>query len=362
MKRNKHKIRQFVIQQIGAHPRDITKLVSKTFRMSRQAANRYLQQMVDEGLIIAEGNTKSREYSLVVLGEQALSLNIAPDLAEDQVWRESVRPLLKDIPQNILTICQYSFTEMLNNVVDHSEGTQAYIHIRCTAISIDITIIDDGVGIFHKIKREFHLDDERHAILELAKGKLTTAPSRHSGEGIFFTSRVCDHFSILSGKLYFGHAHEGQDWLLEEEDTSMADGTLVNMSINPTSNRTLQEVFEQYASEDEDFGFNKTHVPVFLARYGDENLISRSQAKRLLARFEKFKEVMLDFENVAMIGQAFADEIFRVFQQQNPDVNITWINAKEEVEKMIRRITKRENNQPSNVSQLSLFDNDTFSD
>jgi len=65
--------------------------------------------------------------------------------------------------------------------------------------------------------------------------------------------------------------------------------------------------------QDNDFGFSKTHIPVFLAAYGEDNLISRSQAKRLLVRFERFKEIILDFENVESIGQAFADEIFRVF-------------------------------------------------
>ena len=81
----------------------------------------------------------------------------------------------------------------------------------------------------------------------------------------------------------------------------------------------------------------KTQVPVFLAIYGNENLISRSQAKRLLVRFEKFKTIILDFEGVDMIGQAFADEIFRVFQNTHPTIDIRPINTNEQVEKMISR-------------------------
>jgi len=57
-------------------------------------------------------------------------------------------------------------------------------------------------------------------------------------------------------------------------------------------------------------------VPVKLAQYGNDKLVSRSQAKRLLARVELFKVVMLDFTNVPTIGQAFADEIFRVFRKR----------------------------------------------
>jgi hypothetical protein len=70
---------------------------------------------------------------------------------------------------------------------------------------------------------------------------------------------------------------------------------------------------------------------------GDESLVSRSQARRLLARFERFKEVILDFEGIASIGQAFADEIFRVFVQENPHIHLTPLNANDEVLKMISR-------------------------
>jgi hypothetical protein len=79
---------------------------------------------------------------------------------------------------------------------------------------------------------------------------------------------------------------------------------------------------------------------VFLAQYGDENLVSRSQAKRLLTRFDKFREVILNFENVEVIGQAFADEVFRVFTNKNPKIRLSYINTNEQVKKMILRATK----------------------
>lgn len=68
-----------------------------------------------------------------------------------------------------------------------------------------------------------------------------------------------------------------------------------------------------------------------------ENPVSRSQVKRLLARFDCFKEVMLDFERVPMIGQAFADEVFRVFQAQQPDIRLWWRHTEPDMERMIRR-------------------------
>lgn len=95
-------------------------------------------------------------------------------------------------------------------------------------------------------------------------------------------------------------------------------------------------VFDRYATIDHP-GFYRTHVPVFLVRYGDENLVSRSQAKRVLARVERFMEVVLDFRGVSQIGQAFADEIFRVFRLEHPEVNLMAINTNAEIDWMIRR-------------------------
>ena len=109
------------------------------------------------------------------------------------------------------------------------------------------------------------------------------------------------------------------------------------MHINPNSDRTIQNVFDRFASTDQNYSFVLTQVPVALARIGSENLISRSQAKRLLARFEKFKEVSLDFKGIDLLGQAFADEVFRVFAQEHPQVKLRWVNANKDVDKMIRR-------------------------
>jgi len=84
----------------------------------------------------------------------------------------------------------------------------------------------------------------------------------------------------------------------------------------------------------DDFGFNETVVPMRLARYGDEQLVSRSQAKRLIARFDRFKRVVLDFQGIAEVGQAFADELFRVYAREHPDVELLPIHYSEQIERM----------------------------
>ena len=79
-------------------------------------------------------------------------------------------------------------------------------------------------------------------------------------------------------------------------------------------------------------------MPIKLAKSGDVNLLSRSQAKRVLARLECFRIVLLDFKDVDTIGPAFADEIFRVFNLTHPDVQFEIVNADQHVKKVIDHV------------------------
>ena len=261
---------------------------------------------------------------------------IEAGLEEDQVWCAAVLPLLEGLPANSIDIWQYCVTEMVNNAIDHSEGSRLTVAVRRRPSNTRVRVLDDGVGIFRKIKAAFNLEDENQAILELSKGKLTTDRDRHSGQGIFFTSRMLDEFSILSRGAYFSHeAAQPRDWLLPGDN--LDSSTMVTMALENNTDRTLKDVFDQYSSGD-NYDFSKTVVPLRLAKFGEEKLISRSQAKRALARVERFRAVVFDFEGVEMIGQAFADEMFRVWAKAHEDVECFVIGASPDVRKMVAAV------------------------
>ena len=333
-------VRDFIVQEVGKNPGSISHVVSEKFGISRQAVNHHLLKLIRDGLLIPEGNTRGRRYHLKPIREKGFFLPITSELEEDRVWRQYLTPLFNGIGSNVVNICHYGFTEMFNNIIDHSEATNALVGFKYMPDRIELTVFDNGIGIFNKITRDLGLEDHRHAILELSKGKLTTDPEHHTGEGIFFTTRMFDEFSILSGDLYFSHSLDNDDWLLETKKSS-DKGTFITMVIEPQSNRTTKEVFDSYTSEDDDYSFTRMHVPVALTIYGEENLVSRSQAKRVLARFECFKGVFLDFEGVEFIGQAFADEIFRVFKNANPNIKLVWVRANDNIEKMIKSVYQK---------------------
>lgn len=329
-------IRDYILKNIPENRHNITSITANHFGISRQAVLRHIRYLITNNKILAHGSTRDRYYELKPIANFSIVLKNSPDLEEDKIWREEIRPHLKGVQSNVFDICMYGFTEMLNNVIDHSGANIVTINLNYSREKIQLDVMDDGIGIFRKIQKELNLEDHIHAVLELSKGKLTTDPEHHTGEGIFFTARMFDSFSILSSELFFLHKKDGYDWILETYDKTNL-GTLISMEISTDSERTAKSVFDTFVSSEDDYDFSKTRVPVNLARYGNENLISRSQAKRLLARFDRFKEVVLNFKDVEMIGQAFADEIFRVFQKQYPQIHLYSVNANDQVTKMIKR-------------------------
>ena len=328
-------VRGFLLEHIESHQGDVVTLTADHFSISRQAVNKHLLVLREQGAIVKEGNTRDARYRLVPLATESFRFPLTGELEENVIWSEVVRPLIEPLPANVLNIWHHGFTEIFNNAIDHSNGTTVLVKITRTAVSTEIMVSDDGVGIFRKIQAELNLLDERHAIFELAKGKLTTDPQNHSGEGIFFTSRMFDQFGILSGALYFDHHKDSSEDVVMEREVA-AGGTSVFMTLSNRAAHTTKEIFDEY-TENEDYTFDRTVVPVDLAKYGVDELISRSQAKRLLARLDLFKRVMLDFRNVDMIGQAFADQIFRVFANEHPEIELLATNTSVAVQQMISR-------------------------
>lgn len=329
-----------VTKDVVEHPRDLTRHYAERLNISRVAANKYIQRLETEGWIARSGPSTHPVFS-PGYKRRIARLYALTGLEEHIAWEKDFKPYL-NLSSNIQSIVSHGFTEMVNNAIDHSDGKSVFVWATQDETNLRIIISDDGIGIFAKITSALSLPDMRQALFELSKGKLTTDPSKHTGEGVFFTSRMFDSFEISANGLQFNHdADSPHDWL-EEATGVFPVGTAVFMRIGLMSTRTTMEVYAQFTDAPEDHDFSKTVVPMKLARFGDEQLVSRSQAKRLIARFDRFRTVILDFSEVQEIGQAFADELFRVYGASHPNIELLPKNMTEQVEKMwLRAISPR---------------------
>src|SRR5659263_524880 len=91
--RRASEIREFLLDSIPLHPKDVAAFAIERFGITRQAVNHHMQGLVKEGLVSAQGNTRQRSYGLVTLTTKTVT---APLLAleEDRFWRQEFAPLL----------------------------------------------------------------------------------------------------------------------------------------------------------------------------------------------------------------------------------------------------------------------------
>lgn len=314
--------------------------ISKKFDLKQGCIRKHLNALVEQDAIRPIKEKGKTYYSIRSIEEASFVLKTSDYLDEMEIWVKQVDPILPKLSKGAKEILEYCFSEILNNAINHANAKEIRIVLFTNVLSTGIIIRDNGIGIFRKIKDDLNLKDEHQSLLELSKGKFTSDPKNHSGEGIFFSSRACNSFIILSGNLMYTLSGEDNPGLLSDiGENNLEQGTIVYFSINSNSSRSLNKVFTKYSPKEEDNSFCKTVVPVKLLRYKDEGIVSRSQAKRLLSRFEKFKYVVLDFEGIEYIGQAFADEIFRVFKNNNRNIELTYINANQNIKNMISHVT-----------------------
>jgi len=334
MEKNYSKISEFILKRVKHHSSDLVPFVAKQFGFSRQRAHAYVVKEVRLGRILKVGRTRATRYFLVGGKHIEFALEIKPGLEEDRIWSEYIKPMVSNYPDNISAICSYGFTEILNNAIDHSDGTSIYIEVTISQGELEMTIMDNGVGIFQKIQNALHLESIKESLFHLSKGKFTTDPKNHTGQGIFFTSRIFNKFSILSSDLQY--TFKGEEWFLShEKGENFGQGTSIQMVVSLNSKITPKQIMDKYANVD--IGFTKTIVAVALSADPNDPHVSRSQAKRLVMGLEKFKTVVLDFKGVKSVGQAFVDQIFRVFQNEHPEIIIRYVNTNSEVESMIKR-------------------------
>lgn len=330
------KISRFLKENLSEHSADIVNFSAKHLGVTRTTVHRHLNKLIKNNEVVKSGKTRDVKYYLTHSLNKKAKFSIHSGVQEFNVYRDYLDKAFAVLPENVQVICHYGFTEIFNNALDHSRGTTIWIESGCIENQLTLTVIDDGVGVFKTIFDFFKLDNMRETVLQLSKGKMTTAPDRHTGEGLFFSSKAFDVLEIFANGIHYLRSNIEGDWTLESCNTSQF-GSKVVMRIAINADRDLVDVFRRYR-DPEDLSFDRTDILVKLSLLKQEQLISRSQAKRILQGLEtRFKLVTLDFSGVKFVGQGFADEIFRVYKNEHPEVTFQYVNANEDVEFMIKR-------------------------
>lgn len=338
----KKALTSIIDELIKGRGRISSKELAKEAGISRQAAHKKLSHLVEKETLARIGTTRGAYYVPRKKAKSAFAKDVIEltlrnkGLEEHRVLEkiEKEHPLLKRVNDNAQHIFGYAFTEMLNNAIDHSRSKKIKVLVFGENRYIGFAVIDRGIGVYNNLMRKYKVASELEAVQELLKGKRTTMPKKHSGEGIFFTEKASDRFELEGGSTRLIIDNLADDVAVQE--IPKIRGTKVVFKIKKDSKKSLTRIFNEYT--DEEYRFSRTKVTIKLYEKGVD-YVSRSQARRVLYGLDKFSTIILDFKGIKGIGQGFADEILRVYAKEHPHIDIMPVKASPAVLFMIRRVT-----------------------
>lgn len=336
----KKQIKDIIINKINSNRVVKSSDIVKETGFSRVYVNRAFRELIAANIIKRIGKANNTCYvlfnSVIKTNEVSYILNNT-NLDEDNILSKALIDFnnLVNLNANVLKIFKFAFAEMLNNAIEHSKAKKIKINISINNDILSFDIDDNGIGIFNNIIKKFKFNKVDDAIEFILKGKKTTAKEKHSGQGIFFTSKMADKFIIFANDRKVVFDNNINDISLISHRSRK--GTKIRFEININSKKQTIDIFNKY-SDTESFKFNKTDIAVKLYEYNKNGMfISRSEARRILIGVEDFDVIVLDFKNIDAVGQGFADQIFRIFRKENPDKTIEFKNTNKDVEFMIKR-------------------------
>ena len=315
-----------------AHPHDLAVHLMQCLSISRRTAVKTIARLVETQWIIQHG-TPRRPHHVPGLLRQVVQRYPLAGLDEALPWSRDFAPHFA-LPASVMRMAQHAFGELLNNAIDHSGGSSVTVSVRQTPAHLQLLVSDDGCGLFDKIAQSFQIVDPAMAMLELSKGKLTSDPERHTGRGLFFTSRIADVLDLHANDSAFQHrAWQRHRW--SRTTPAARHGTSVFVAIALDTNRTLDAVLREHSRDGQGYAFERTVVPLRLLTAPGCALDSRAQARHAAQRLHQFRHAQLDFSGVTDIGHGFADELFRVFARNQPGLALEPVNMAPNVRALV---------------------------
>ena len=338
-RQNLESITQWITAAAQRRPHALDAELAARTHVSQRSARRTLARLVELNWLVREGSLRRPQWRPGLLRQVVQRYELA-GLEEDLPWSLDFAPYFV-LPPNLLRLVQQAFCELLNNAIGHSGGTHVTVSLRQTASQVQLLVSDNGVGLFERIAQTFSIASPALAMLELSKGKLTSQPDRHTGEGLFFTSRLADVFDLHANDAAFQQrAWDERGW--HPQRALRHAGTSVYAAFALDTPRTLDGVRSAYSVGADPFGveFSRTTVPLRLITSAIEGLESRAQARRVCARLGEFRRAEIDFGGVASGGHAFADELFRVFGPAQRSLDLVPVNMTPAVAALVASVRR----------------------
>lgn len=117
-------IKKYILEKIDDGQKDVAKRAAEAFNVSLNTIYRYIRELEKAEII----NKNGRKYNFVEDTKIFVLTRTSGQLAEeDVIYAKYVKKYIEKLPDNVKQIWQYSFMEMMNNAIDHSQAEKVFI-------------------------------------------------------------------------------------------------------------------------------------------------------------------------------------------------------------------------------------------
>jgi DNA-binding transcriptional ArsR family regulator len=218
-------IREFILDQAAMNPMGLARRIAEAYGISRQAANRHLDLLVEAGLLEESGRTRARAYQLRRTSSLSREVRVTPVLNPDRVWEDHIAPVLASDRPSVRDLCHGAFNELVRSAMEREGASWIQFSFASDARDIDLAIIDDGAALFDTLQKPLGAASVHEAatmLANLANARVSDSPVAR----LVLLARNFQFFTIRSSGVELAFSQDTGAWTVSDDD-SPRKGTTV---------------------------------------------------------------------------------------------------------------------------------------
>ncbi|MES2072266.1 MAG: hypothetical protein V4488_18055 [Pseudomonadota bacterium] len=217
----------WVARAVVAHPAKLMQALAAHFGVGRTAAATLIARLVEDGYLLRSGAANSPVFAA---GKRRLlvdsySLPVADPKA---MWEQEFAPFLH-LSDEVAAAARVGFVSVVHNANRHARASGLYVVVEQSARQLEISLSDNGVGIFQKIAQKIKSKDLGLAVAALAAGQAANAVKRRATADILSLAAAFDELTVEANGLRFPAPKKKKNAALEDE--MAVPGTSVFMKL-----------------------------------------------------------------------------------------------------------------------------------
>jgi DNA-binding MarR family transcriptional regulator len=141
----KQAIRHYILEKIDQKDPALSKTVSETFGINQATVHNYIKELIQEGIV---HRVKRGEYDLVSQVYTHLLKRSEGHLDSDTYAYEThFKKHIAAFAPNVREIWDYAFSELANNVMDHSNAANLHLLILQDYLKTTVFLTDDEMFV-----------------------------------------------------------------------------------------------------------------------------------------------------------------------------------------------------------------------